>query len=67
MDIYALGMTYWEIWALGQEPYDGMIQWDIYASMKAKRRLKFLTHGEELPDGFEDLIDRYLYFTYTIS
>jgi serine/threonine protein kinase len=47
IDIYALGMTFWEIWT-GQDPYESITQFEIYDRVSKGLRPEM---PEDVPDG----------------
>jgi serine/threonine protein kinase len=53
IDIYALGVTFWEIWTL-KDPYDGYSTFDIYNHVKAGKRLSL---PEDAPAEFNSLME----------
>jgi serine/threonine protein kinase len=52
IDIYALGVTFWEIWT-GKDPYDDCSQFDIYERVKSGKQLPLPTDS---PSGFNDIL-----------
>lgn len=52
IDIYALGITFWEIWT-GSDPYDGMSHFDIYTMVEAGVRPQI---NRDIPQEIYDLM-----------
>ena len=53
IDVYALGVTFWEIWTL-KDPYDGYSTFDIYNHIKSGKRLPL---PDDAPDEFNKMME----------
>lgn len=54
VDIYALAVTFWEIWT-GRDPYDDSSTFDIYDKVKKGQRPPV---PDDAPDGFKALLGK---------
>jgi serine/threonine protein kinase len=52
IDIYALGVTFWEIWTR-QDPYDGCSTFEIYEKVKSGLKLEL---PEDMPLDFQEIL-----------
>lgn len=52
IDIYALGITFWEIWT-GEDPYGNVSTFDIYNYVKEGKRPPF---KDDMPDDFVEIL-----------